>query len=163
MIIFENSIHCQANQLIHIVNNNEQAFISWNESGDYANFWTSGKGESYHDDLAHNVYDKFDSEKVSNFIHDDKLLDLNNHKSINDIRPVDSCDQIINSKHVSEPQSVYLRKDIVNKAIIRALNKFYNESFKYKTCYRGKSKEKLYEKFTSHIAQAFESHPINFN
>ena len=141
---------------------NELAFINWDQSGDHTKFETSGKGESYHDNLTQNIYDKVDSEKASNFT-DDKLLDLNSHKSINDIQPIDSCNEIINSKQVSEPQSVYLRKDIVNKAIIRALNKFYNKLFKYKISYRGKSKEKLYEKFTSHVAQAFKSYQVNFD
>ena len=109
------------------------------------------------DDSPDNYCEDVLSDKVSNFIQDgDEFFNLDNHQPTKDAGLIDSCSEASTKK--SKPKSVYLRRDVVNKAIFRALNKFYNKMFKYRTSYKGKSRDTLYNKFTSHVTKVFESY-----
>ena len=65
--------------------------------------------------------------------------------------------QIEKSKSKDSSKRVHLRKDIINKAIIRAFIKFYNKLFKCRFLYHGKSKDYLYNKLHSIINKVLKS------
>ena len=114
-------------------------------------------------DQPYSYYKNSHSKKVSKFIQDDEHLDLDNKQSIKDAKIMDKFNEVFAKKQTFKPQSVSLRKDVVNKAIFRGLNKFYNKMFGCKTNYRGKSKDALYNKFTSRVTELFHSYQINAN
>ena len=55
------------------------------------------------------------------------------------------------------PKRVHLRRDVVNKAIIRAFKKFYNKLFKHRFAHKGKSKDYIYNKCASIVKRVLKS------
>ena len=65
--------------------------------------------------------------------------------------------EIEKSKSKDSSKRVNLRKDIVNKTIIRAFKKFYNKLFKWKFKYKGKSRDFLYNKCAYFVKKVLKS------
>ena len=57
----------------------------------------------------------------------------------------------------ASPKRVHLRRDILNKAIIRAFKKFYNKLFKHRFSHKGKSKDFIYNKCASIVKTVLKS------
>ena len=145
------------NGSIYIAKEYTNTIINSNAPAEYAIFEASEHRMNFHDDSPQKYCEDVLSDKVSNFIQDgDEFLNVDNHQSTKDAQLIDSCSEASTKK--TKSRSVYLRRDVVNKAIFRALNKFYNKMFKYRTSYKGKSRDTLYNKFTSHVTKVFESH-----
>ena len=145
---------------IFLGNEYTNTLIHWNEPVEYTLFEASEHWMNFHDDLPHNHCKDVLSDEVSNTFQDgDVIFNLDNQQTTKDAKLIDSCSETLTKK--SKPKSVDLRRDVVNKAIFRALNKFYNKMFKYKTSYKGKSRDTLYNRFTSHVAKVFESYQSN--
>ena len=146
-----------ANEFLYLDNEYTNTIINSNEPAEYALFEASEHWMNFHDDSPYKYSKDVLSDKVSNFIQDgDEFFDLDRQQSTKDAQLIDSCSEASTKK--SKPKSVYLRRDVVNKAIFRALNKFYNKMFKHKTSYKGKSRDTLYNKFTSHVTKVFDSY-----
>ena len=54
-------------------------------------------------------------------------------------------------------KGVHLRRDVLNKAIIRAFKKFYNKLFKHRFAHKGKSKDYIYNKCASIVKRVLKS------
>ena len=54
-------------------------------------------------------------------------------------------------------KSVALRKDIINKAIIRAMKKFYNKILKFSFSYKGMDSATIYNTLQEHIKNVLAS------
>ena len=102
------------------------------------------------------------TDKVSECIKKhDEVKDLSNQQSDKDFNPINSNYESSNRKKKSKPRRVSLRKDVVNKGIIRGLNRFYNRLFRFKTNYKGKTRDTLYNQFASHVIQVLGFHQAN--
>ena len=152
---------CYTNKFIHIVNKNNDALINSNKPEEYAKLELSEHWMDLVNDLPYNHYKNVHFGEVSNFLKEnDEVVDLYDQESSKDMRLNGPCTETLKKSQSSKSENVGLRKDVVNKAIARAFNKFYNDLFQYKISYRRKSKEAIYTKFINHVTEVFESHPI---
>ena len=87
--------------------------------------------------------------------------DIENHDNMVDENLIKESAGLIQNNNLGDnkeaSKSVYLRRDVVNKAIIRAFNKFYNKLFKYRFSHTGKSKDFIYNKCVSTIRRILKS------
>jgi len=73
--------------------------------------------------------------------------ETNHHEKVNQIQPIelacqnsitvdnsfkDMCDSIFKIEKLKKHDDVSLRRDVISKAIVRAINKYYNKLFKIK-------------------------------
>ena len=152
---------CYVN-LFYIVSYTSNAFINKDELDVYAKLEACEHQVNLDNDMPLYNYMNVHTDKVSKYIQeDDKVKDLNNRKSTKDVKPIHSHCESTKRKKRSKPRCVDLRRDVVNKGIIRGLNRFYNKLFKFKTSYKDKTRDTLYNQFTSHVTQVFTSYQTN--
>ena len=150
--------------MICIVNDHHNAFTNLIKPQRYAKFDANQDKMSFNNDLSYKYHKESRFDKVSSYIQDgDKFLNCNNQKSAKDIKPIDLRSQSLTVEQKTNCKSVYLRRDIVVKAIIRAINKFFHKNFKSNISYRRKTKDVLYSKFTNHTTRVLESYQNEFN